>query len=196
MGTHKLLENIFFFEKRIADNLEVFYRYLGVVTTFEDISVVMFGLILKIYNFQAIFIDFFLSGLHEALHSKQRKIGNNSLIDQLYVVNHMLQMDLVMRKRIVFRCIELVLNRFAGVGFKFRNNIEELISVLDYLRVVYLFLVVGIVEVANFDDGLEKNGIKVEQIVAFFEVKAIESKIRVDSLYIFYQASNEGENIT
>lgn len=152
MGTHKLLENIFFFEKRITDNLEVFYRYLGVFTTFEDISVVMFGLILKIYTFQAMFIDLFLSRLHEALDGEQRKVGNNSLIDQMYVVNHMFQMDLLMRKRGFFGCIELVLNGFAWVGFKFRNNIEELIAVLDYFRVVYLVLVVGIVEVANFDD--------------------------------------------
>lgn len=114
----------------------------------------------------------------------------------MYVVNQMFQMDLLMRKRVIFRCIELVLNGFAGIGFKLRNDIEEFISVLDYFRVVYLFLVVGIVEVANFDDYFEKNGIDVEQIMTFFDVKTIESKIRVDCLYIFYQTSSERENCT
>lgn len=106
----------------------------------------------------------------------------------------MLEMDLVVRKRIVFRRVELVLNRFAWVCLKLRNNIEEPISLFDYLRIVDLFLVVRIVEVADFDNNFEKNGVDVEQKVAFLEVKAIEGKARVDSLYILYQASSEGED--
>lgn len=53
---------------------------------------------------------------------------------------------------------------------------------------------VRIVEVADFDNNFEKNGVDVEQKVAFLEVKAIEGKARVDSLYILYQASSEGED--
>lgn len=174
MGTHKLFENIFFFEKRITDNLEVFYRYLVIFATFENVSIVMFCLFLKIITFQAKFINFVLCRLHEALDCKQRKVRDNSLIDQMYVVNQMFEMDLLMRKRVVFGCIKLVLDFFIGVGLKFGNNVKELVSILDYLRIIYLFLVVVVVKVANFDDNFEKNCIKVKQIVIFFEVETIK----------------------
>lgn len=103
-------------------------------------------------------------------------------------------MGLVMRKGIVFRCVELIFNMLVGVCLEFRDNIEELIAMFDYLRIVDLFLVVCIVKNANFDNDLEKNGIKVEQIEAFFEVEAIEGKVSVDSLYIFYQTSSKGKD--
>lgn len=76
-------------------------------------------------------------------------------------------MDQVMRKRNIFRGIEFILNMLAGICLEFRDNVKELISVFDYLRIVYLFLVVCIVKIADLDNDLEKNGIKVEQIVTF-----------------------------
>lgn len=87
MSTDKLLKNIFLFKERIAYNLEIFDRNFCIFTIFENVSIIMLSLFLEIKILQAMLHCLLFSWLHEALNSKEGKVRNNCLIDQIYVAD-------------------------------------------------------------------------------------------------------------
>jgi hypothetical protein len=75
----------------------------------------------------------------------------------------------------------------SGESFHLIDDIKELVSILDDLRVVNDVLAMRVVKFTYLDYDLQQNGIQVEQSSVLFEVEAIKGEILIYLLLVFNQ---------
>jgi hypothetical protein len=121
------------------------------------------------------------------------QIGDNGFIEQSDIAKKMFEVLLSKCQAILLCCFYRFDLSPVLIVLHLIDNIEESIRLLDDFGIVDLLRIVSVVEFADFDHDLEKEGVQIEEHVVLLEVETEAGEALADLLLVLEEVGDEGE---